>query len=109
MGSIARPGEFTGDGRSDGRDPYNGPFVSNEEARTTQALLAASMPRAEVQALVTPPIAAVEKFPDRYGYRTRQIEMGDLIDLDRAPSRRVDFSGTPSGYAGASRNSLGSV
>ncbi len=109
MASMTRPGELTSDGRSDGRDPYNGPFVHNEEARTSQALLSNTMGRAELQSIVRPPVMGVEPFPDRFGYRTREVEMADIIEVDRAYARRVDWSGTPSGFSGAARNSLGSV
>lgn len=106
---MSRPGEFTGDGRSDGRDPYNGPFTGNDEARTTQALLSTTMGRQELQGMVRPPVEGVEPFPDRFGYRSREIAMDDIVEVDRTYRRRIDWSGTPSGYSGASTNTLGNA
>lgn len=48
----------------------------------------------------------LELFPDRFGYRTDAISVGDVARLDDL-YRRVDFSQKQSGYSGSSFPSLG--
>ena len=88
---------------------YNGPWSSNMERLTQQALLAATMPGAQLQALVRPPLPQIQLFPPRFGWGPRpQFEIDDVISLDRVYTEpRVSwYSGSPAGYSGSSRNSL---
>jgi hypothetical protein len=99
-------GEETADPKS---WTYNGPWSSNMEKLTQQALLANTMPASQLQALVRPPLPQVHLFPPRFGFGPRpQIEIDDVITLDRVYTEpRVSwYSGSPSGYSGSSRNSL---
>ena len=91
---------------------YNGPFASNMERLTQQALMAATMPGVQLQEMVRPPIPQIRLFPDRFGFGERsQPDIYDVISLDRVYMEpRVSwYSGSPAGYSGSSRNDLGSV
>lgn len=98
------------------RDPqpkwtYNGPWASNMERLTQQALMAATMPGAQLQEAVRPPLPQIRLFPDRFGFGQRlQPDINDVISLDRVYTEpRVSwYSGSPAGYSGSSTNSLGS-
>lgn len=90
---------------------YNGPWASNMERLTQQALMAAAMPGAELQAMVRPPLPQVRLFPQREGFGNRlQPDINDIISLDRVymEPRISWYSGSPAGYSGSSRNDLGS-
>lgn len=88
---------------------YLGPWASNEERLTQQAIAVASIPGAKIQQMVRPNLPQIRLFPDRfgYGYRT-QPEIDDVVSVDRVyTDPRVSwFSGGPAGYSGSSRNSL---
>jgi hypothetical protein len=88
---------------------YNGPFASNMERLTQQALMAATMPRDQLQELVVPTLPQIRLFPNRFGFGIRlQPDINDVISLDRVYSEpRISwYSGSPAGYSGSSRNSL---
>lgn len=88
---------------------YAGPWSSNEERLTQQALLAATMPGAQLQQMVRPPLPQIRLFPDRVGYGVRyQPSIDDVVSIDRVYTEpRVSwYSGGVGGYSGASRNSL---
>lgn len=90
---------------------YNGPWASNMERLTQQALMAATIPGVQLQQLVRPPLPQIRLFPDRFGFGFRtQPEIDDVITLDRVYTEpRVSwYSGSPAGYSGSSTNSLGS-
>ncbi len=98
------------------RYQYLGPFATNEQRLTQQAIQVGLLPADEVADLVRPQLPQVEKFPPRFGYETRTIGIMDIMDLDKpdlAKNRnnpRVSwFSGGLGSYQGASRNALGSV
>ncbi len=98
------------------RHQYLGPFASNEQRLTQQAIQVGLLPADEVADMVQVPLPQVQLFPPRYGYETRTIGIMDIMDLDKpdlAKNRnnpRVSwFSGGVAGYSGASRNSLGQV
>lgn len=91
---------------------YNGPWSSNMERLTQQALLAATIPGRQLQDMVRPPLPQIRVFPDRFGYGTRtQPDIDDVVSLDRVYTEpRVSwYSGSPAGYSGSSRNSLEGV
>jgi len=88
---------------------YAGPWASNMERLTQQALMAATIPGTQLQAMVRPPLPQIRLFPDRFGFGNRmQPDINDVISLDRVYSEpRISwYSGSPAGYSGSSRNSL---
>ena len=105
----ARPGEINWDGLNSARDPYQGPWTSNESAKIGQALQAMTMDHDALQDLVRPPLPQVQLFPPQFGYRTEAIGLDDVVSVDRTYHTRIDFSGTPSGYSGSLRNESESI
>lgn len=104
------------DGRYDRTKPWNNlpswsvnrPFASNEERLTTMALQAALVPGEELQSMVRPPLPQVNPFPPRFGYRTRELSISDIIEgIDAVTFPSENYSGGPGGYSGTSRNSQG--
>jgi hypothetical protein len=89
---------------------YNGPWSSNMERLTSQALMIMNIPGAELSQMVRPPLPQIRLFPERYGYDRRAIGIDDVISVDRnyTEPRISWYSGSPAGYTGASRNTLGS-
>ena len=87
---------------------YNRPWDTNMERLTTQALAAATVPGQELADMVRPPMD-IDPFPPRYGYRVRELGITDMIDIDEEYLPKFnDYSGTPAGYQGTSRNAMGS-
>lgn len=87
---------------------YNRPWATNEERLTTQAISMALADAPTVQELVRPPLPQVNPFPPRYGYRTRQLGINDIVDVDEIYATPVSFNGGISGgLQGTSRNSQG--
>ena len=89
---------------------YNGPWSSNEERLTQQALVVATLTAAQIQEMVRPNLPQIQLFPPRMGYGLRrQPEIDDVVSIDRNYTEpRVSwFSGGPAGYSGSSRNDLG--
>lgn len=87
---------------------YTGPFASNEERMTQQAVHAAVLPGAELAAMVRPPLPQIDPFPERYGYDRTAPGILDIIEVSRKYTEpRVSwYSGGVAGYSGTSRNSL---
>lgn len=88
---------------------YAGPWATNEERLTQQALAVATIPGAQLQQIVRPPLPQIRLFPDRFGYGDRsQPEIEDIVSIDRVYTEpRISwYSGGVGGYSGASRNSL---
>jgi hypothetical protein len=90
---------------------YNGPWASNMERLTQQALLVATIPGAQLQELVRPPLPQIRLFPDLYGYGSPRLQpsIEDVVSVDRVyTDPRISwYSGSPAGYSGSSRNELG--
>lgn len=89
---------------------YNGPWSSNMERLTQQALMVGTIPGADIAEMVRPPLPQIRLFPERYGYDRRAVGIDDVITVDRnyVEPRTSWYSGSPAGYTGASRNTLGS-
>lgn len=90
---------------------YYGPWATNQERLTSQALMVMNVPGADIQAMVRPPLPQIQLFPARYGYGDRsQPGIDDIVTVDRNYTEpRVSwFSGGVSGYQAAERNALGS-
>lgn len=88
---------------------YLGPWASNEERLTQQALVVATIPGYKIQEMVRPNLPQIRLFPDRFGYGLRtQPEIDDVVSVDRVYTEpRVSwYSGGVGSYSGSSRNSL---
>jgi hypothetical protein len=90
------------------RYDYQGPFGSTQERLISQALNSMTMPGPILQELVRPNLPQIQLLPPRFGYRTRQLNLTDVLNVDEEfyPTR-VDFSQTPGGYSGTQRNAQG--
>ena len=91
---------------------YLGPWATNLERLTQQALMVATIPGKDIQAMVRPPLPQIRLFPDRFGYGERsQPGIEDVVTVDRQyhEPRISWFSGSPAGYGGTARNDLGGV
>lgn len=88
---------------------YNGPWSSNMERLTQQALMVMNIPGADIQAMVRPPLPQIRLFPPKYGYPTTEPGIEDVVTVDRnyVEPRISWYSGGVGGYSGASRNDLG--
>jgi hypothetical protein len=89
---------------------YTGPWATNMERLTQQALMAATIPGAQLQEMVRPPLPQIRLFPPRFGWGERlQPTIDDIVSVDRVYTEpRVSwYSGSPAGYSGSSRNDLG--
>jgi len=89
---------------------YTRPWATNEERLTSQAVAAALADAPTVQDMIRPPLPQVNLFPPRFGYRTRQLGIKDVINVDEIYATPVptNFGGSQSGYEGTSRNAMGS-
>lgn len=85
---------------------YIGPFPSNQDRMTTQAMQVVNMTGPQIQEYVRPNLPQVDPFPPRFGYPTTEIGIEDLMDLTR-PYERVDYSQTPNQINSTDRNTLG--
>ncbi|CAB5218912.1 hypothetical protein UFOVP221_6 [uncultured Caudovirales phage] len=88
---------------------YLGPWASNEERLTQQALVVATLSGAQIQEMVRPNLPQLRLFPDRFGYGVRtQPDIEDVVSIDRVYTEpRVSwYSGGVGSYSGSSRNSL---
>ena len=106
---YTKPWEGPGQSRQP-RWTYNGPWSSNEERLTQQALMAATMPGVKLQELVRPNIPQIQLFPPRFGYGPHlEPEIDDVVSISRnyIEPRISWYSGGPAGYSGSSRNDLG--
>lgn len=101
------PGSTSWDGRSD-VGPWVGPYSSNEEAKTQQALLTPLMNHAACRA-VRPPLPQIRLNPSRHGYGPRVLGINDVISVGRDYTPHVDWSGGIGSYSGASRNAEGAI
>lgn len=88
---------------------YIGPFASNQERLLTQSMEIGNMTPEEIQEYVRPNLPQVELFPDRYGYKTTEYGIRDIVELTGRPVTRVDFSQQPTTTESTSRNTLGQV
>jgi hypothetical protein len=93
------------------RYQYNGPWSTNAERLTSQALMVMNIPGADIQAMVRPPLPQIQLFPERYGYERKQPGIDDIVTVDRnyTEPRISWYSGGVAGYQAAERNALGST
>jgi hypothetical protein len=88
---------------------YNGPWASNMERLTQQALMVMTIPGAQLQEMVKPPLPQIRLFPNRFGFGNRtQPDIEDVVSLDRVYDEpRISwYSGSPAGFSGSDRNGL---
>lgn len=92
------------------RYDYMGPFKDTQDMLITRAVRSVTLPAQMIQDLVRPNLPQVQLFPPRFGYRTRQLGIADVMDvnLEYQPTR-TDFSQSPSSYQGTARNVSESV
>jgi hypothetical protein len=89
---------------------YSGPWSSNEERLTQQALMTAIASPDQIRQNVRPNLPQLRLFPNRFGFGERtQPGIDDIVSIDRAYTEpRISwYSGSPAGYSGSSRNDLG--
>lgn len=87
---------------------YTQPWSQWEAGVIADALDGNRAPAAALQ-LKRPPLTQVGADP-KFGYDRRALGILDVLGETRLyPTRQNDFSGSPSGYAGSIRNSLGGV
>ena len=92
------------------RYDYMGPFANAQEAFMARALKSVTMPAHLIPDIVRPPLPQINPFPPRYGYRTRQIGIMDVMDVNEEfQPTRVDFTREPGSYQGTARNISESV
>ena len=89
---------------------YNGPWSTNAERLVSQALMVMNIPGKDIQAMVRPPLPQVQPFPPRFGDRTRELSIEDVMDVNEEfEPTRVDFTREPGGYQGTARNASESI
>lgn len=86
------------------RVDYGIRFTDRENQLTSKALSSVTMPGEYLSDIVRPELPQVALFRPRYGYRTRQLSVFDVMEADSIYSDSDDF-----GYSGTSRNAQGGV
>lgn len=90
------------------RYDYMGPFATKEQELISRAILPVVIPAVQLADLVRPPLPQVYLFPPKLGYRTRQIGIADLMNIDELyaePPKRYDAA--DQGWEGTLRNAQG--
>jgi hypothetical protein len=92
------------------RYDYLGPFNDRNEQLMGQALASNTVPGEYLADIVRPPLSQVALFRPKFGYRTRQLTIYDVMDVDeiydeQGPHEQLE--GGPAGFSGSSRNTLG--
>ena len=88
---------------------YIGPFASNQERLLTQSMEVGNMSAEEIQEYVRPPLPQVQLFPARYGYKTEEYGLMDIVQINSRTYERTDYAQTPNTTQSTSRNTLGQV
>lgn len=90
------------------RYDYMGPFSSKQDELISRALLANTIPGVQLADIVRPPIPMIDPFRSRYGYRTRQIGIADLMNVDELYTEPpVRYDAADQGWEGTLRNAQG--
>lgn len=98
------------DGRYDSR-PWNAdPLSSGKRPGTGEELpVDAILSLLQVPQVPARDVPEQVMFRTRTGYRTRALDIRDIINIDDVYGGRVDFSQTPADFSSTSRNDLGQV
>lgn len=102
------------DGRYDHMKPddrlpswsYSRPWATKEEQLTTQAIQVALASAPEVQDMIRPPLPQVDPFPPRFGYRSHQLGIEEVVNVGSiyGATPPSNFGGSVAGYQGTARN-----
>lgn len=90
------------------RYDYMGPFATKEQELTSRAILATTIPAAQLADIVRPPLPQLLLFRPRFGHRTAQLGIADLMNVDEIyaePPTRYDAA--DQGWQGTLRNAQG--
>jgi hypothetical protein len=92
------------------RYDFMGPFKDTQEANLTRAVRSVTLPAIMIQDIIRPPLPQVQLFPPRYGYRTRELGIMDVMNVDSEfQPTRTDYTQSVGSYQGTSRNVSESV
>ena len=92
------------------RYDYMGPFENEQEALITRAVRSVTLPSSMVQDLVRPNLPQVQLFRPRIGYRTRQLTITDVMNVNAEfQPERTDYTQSNGSYSGTARNVSESV
>ena len=92
------------------RYDFMGPFKDTQEANLTRAVRSVTLPAIMIQDIIRPPLPQVQLFPPRYGYRTRELGIMDVMNVDSEfQPTRTDFTQSVGSYQGTGRNVSESV
>jgi hypothetical protein len=89
--------------------PYNylGPYENRNQQILGQALASVATPSNVLGDVVRPPLTQVQLFRPRYGYRSRQIGIEDIMDVDAIYAEPRTELGGAATTESTSRNSFG--
>ncbi|CAB4153340.1 hypothetical protein UFOVP621_116 [uncultured Caudovirales phage] len=96
----------------DNRGPrydYMGPYSDKQEQLTSQALAANTVPGEFLADIVRPPLPQIQLFRSRFGYRTRELSISDIMDVDDIYAEPRTELGGAAGFSGTSRNTSGNA
>jgi hypothetical protein len=88
---------------------YIGPFPSNQDRMTSQAIGVMDMTAADIQEYVRPNIPQIDPFPPKYGYFKGAPGIEDIIQLTSRTYERTNFSGEDFEINSTNRNNLGAT
>lgn len=92
------------------RYDYMGPFEDAQDQLISRAIMSVTLPAAMIQDIVRPNLPQVQLFRPKYGYRTEEISIVDIVDVNlEYPPTRTDYSQSPTSYQGTARNVSESV
>ena len=81
------------------RYDYLGPYKSIQDSLISRALAAVTTPGAVLQEIVRPNLPQVKLFPPRFGYRSRELNLKDVMHVNEDTNGfplRADTYGTAS-------------
>lgn len=99
--------ELQAEEEPEARYDYFGPYDSRDQAVLSQALASTTVPGEYLADIVRPPLPQVQLFRSRYGYRTRELGIADIMDVDEIYAQPREEQGGSAGTGGTSRNSFG--
>lgn len=99
-----RPWNDDEDTAAEPRVDYGVRFTDREKELTTKAISSVTMPGDYLADIVRPELPQVALFRPKYGYRTRQLGVADVMNADSIYSDSDDF-----GFEGTNRNSQSGV